>query len=148
METPNGLAWRGPWTVIESAEVHDYLVALARNVEGITSKLPAAVQATVSIRHGAVYAEVRGPRWGTFTLVLGGEAPETVYDGQYIHYHLIGHGMEDQLEHARQTLDEVVDFLLSDRIPTEGTSRILRRRYLSMPLADGGKWRFRWFNPC
>ena len=131
----------------ESGEVHDYLVALARNVEGITSTLPAAVQATVSIRHGHVYTEVRGPRGGTFTLVLGSEAPETVYDGQYIHYHLIGEGMEDQLEHTRETLDAIVDFLLSDRSLTEGTSRILRRRYLSMPLADGTEWRFRWFNP-
>ncbi|WP_345150240.1 hypothetical protein [Arthrobacter ginkgonis] len=131
----------------ESAEVHDYLVALARNVEGITSKLPATVHATVGIRHGAVYTEVRGPRWGTFTLVQGSEAPETVYDGQYIHHHLIGEGMEDQLEHTQDTLDEIVDFLLSDRILTEGTSRILRRRYLSMPLADGDEWRFRWFNP-
>ena len=51
------MAWCGPRTVTESAEVRDYLVALARNVEGITSKLPAAVQAVVSIRHGAVHCE-------------------------------------------------------------------------------------------
>lgn len=129
----------------ESSEADRYLAALLLEVEDRIAKLPAQVEATASIRHRSVYVEVRGPRWATFTLVLGSEAPEIVYDGQFIHHRLIGGGMDDQREFIQESLDEIAGFLLSDKDFTEGKTRFLRKPYLSMPLSDGIEWRLHHF---
>lgn len=130
----------------ESSEVDRYLSTLLQEVEGFAAKLPPQVEATASIRHRDVYVEVRGPRWETFTLVLGSEAPEIVYDGRYIYHHLIGPGMDEQLEFIQESLDEIAGFILSDKEFTEGKTRILRKPYVSMPLSDGTEWRLHQFH--
>lgn len=130
----------------ESSEVDRYLTTLLREVEGLAAKLPPQVEVTASIRHRDVYVEVRGPRWATFTLVLGSEAPEIVYDGRYIHHHLIGDGMDDQLEFIQESLEEISGFVLSDKELTRGKTRILRKPYVSMPLSEGTEWRLHEFH--
>ncbi|WP_336705164.1 hypothetical protein [Micrococcus terreus] len=130
----------------ESSEVDYYLATLLREVEGLAAKLPLKVEATASIRGRSVYLEVRGPRSATFTIVLGSEAPEIVYDGQYIHHHLIGPGMDDQLDFIEESLDEIAGFVLRDTELTRGKTRILRKPYVSMPLSDGIEWRLHQFH--
>jgi hypothetical protein len=130
----------------EFSEVDRYLGNLLREVEGLIAKLPPQVEATASIRHRNVYVEVRGPRWATFTLVLGSEAPEIVYDGRYIHHQLIGDGMDDQLEFIQESLEEIAGFVLSDKELIEGKTRILRKPYVSMPLSEGTEWRLHQFH--
>ncbi len=130
----------------EFSEVDRYLGNLLREVEGLIAKLPPHVEAAASIRHRNVYVEVRGPRWATFTLVLGSEAPEIVYDGRYIHHRLIGDGMDDQLEFIQESLEEIAGFVLSDKELIEGKTRILRKPYVSMPLSDGTEWRLHQFH--
>lgn len=130
----------------ESSEAERYLVTLFQAVEGLIARLPPQVEAMASIRHRNVYVEVRGPRWATFTLVLGSEAPEIVYDGQYIHHQLIGPDMDDQLEFIQESLDEIAGFVLRDKELAEGKTRILRKPYLSMPLSDGTEWRLNEFH--
>lgn len=130
----------------ESSEVALYLTTLVREVEDLAAKLPSQVEATASIRHGDVYVEVRGPRWATFTLVLGSEAPEIVYDGRFIYHHLIGPGMDDQLEFIQESLEEISGFVLSDKELSRGKTRILREPSVSMPLSDGTEWRLHEFH--
>lgn len=124
---------------------HRYLSVLAKEIEKILSSLPEGVEGTVSIRDHHVYVDVRGRRLGIFTLVLGSEAPEVVYDGQYIRYELIPGGLEAQIDFVKETMDDIVEFLLSDRILVERKSRFLSRHYLSVPMADGTVWRLKKF---
>jgi hypothetical protein len=126
--------------------VQRHLSDLSREVEGIISSLPEGVDGTVSVRGNHVYVEIQGPRLEVFTLVLGSEAPEIVYDSQYIRYELIPGGMEEQIDFARETVDDIAEFLLSDRNPVECKSRFLGRPYLSVPLAGDIQWRFKKFN--
>jgi hypothetical protein len=130
----------------ESSEVDRYLSTLLQEVEGFAAKLPPQVEVSASIRHRDVYVEVRGPRWATFTLVLGSEAPEIVYDGQYIYHQLIGPDMDDQLEFIQESLDEIAGFVLSDKELAEGKTRILRKPFASMLLSDGTQWRLHQFH--
>jgi hypothetical protein len=99
--------------------VQRYLLDLSRKVEGIVLSLPEGVDGTVTVRENHVYIEIRGPRLEAFTLVLGSEAPEIVYDGQYIRYELIPEGIEEQIDFAKETVDDITEFLLSDRNPVE-----------------------------
>ena len=54
--------------------------------------------------------------------------------------------MEAQFDFAKETVDNIVEFLLSDRNPVEGKSRILGRPYLSVPMADGSVWKLKKFD--
>lgn len=89
---------------------------------------------------------LQGRRLAAFTLVLGSESPEVVYDGQYIRYDGIPPGMEAQFDFAKETADNIVEFLLSDRIPVEGKSRVRGRPYLPIPMADGTLWKLKKFD--
>jgi hypothetical protein len=126
--------------------VQRHLSDLSREIEGIISSLPEGVDGTVSVRENHVYVEIQGPRLEVFTLVLGSEAPEIVYDSQYIRYELNPGGMEEQIDFAKETVDDIAEFLLSDRNPIARKSRFLGRPYLSVPLAGGIQWRFKKFN--
>lgn len=125
--------------------VRRYLLELAREMEKVVSRRPEGVDGTVSVRDHYVYLIIQGRRLAAFTLVLGSEAPEVVYDGQYIRHDAIPGGMEAQFHFAEETADNIVEFLLSDRIPVERKSRILGRPYLSIPMADGVEWRLKKF---
>jgi hypothetical protein len=113
---------------------------------GIVSSLPEGVEGAVSIRGNYVYVDIQGPRLAIFTLVLGSEAPEIVYDGQYIRYELIPEGIKEQIEFAEESVNDIVEFLLPDRTLVERKSRIPGRPYLSVPLADGNVWRLKKFD--
>lgn len=126
--------------------VRRYLLELAREMEKIVSSLPEGVDGTVSVRDHYVYLIIQGRRLAAFTLVLGSESPEVVYAGQYILYDGIPPGMEAQIDFAKETVDNIVEFLLSDRMPAERKSRILGRPYLSIPMADGIVWNLKKFD--
>ncbi|WP_149956870.1 hypothetical protein [Zafaria cholistanensis] len=98
------------------------------------------------MRDHHVYADIEGSRLGVFTLVLGSEAPEIVYARRYIKLDLIGEGMDAQIEYAQQSLDSIVEFLLSDRTPAERKSRIFKRPYLSIPMAAADEWKMKKFH--
>lgn len=130
----------------DDAKVRRDLSWLSGVVEGMLAGLPDGVVGTTRIRDNHVYAEIKGPRLGTFTLVLGSEAPEIVYDGRYIYHDLIGGEPEDQTEFAQESVDAIVDFLLSGRVPVERKSRVFKRPYLSVPMAGGDEWRMKEFH--
>lgn len=130
----------------DEEKVRRYLSWLAGEVEGIFAGLPDGVDGTTRIRDNHVYAEIKGTRLATFTLVLGSEAPEIVYDGQYIRRDLIGGEPEDQTGFAKESVDAIVDFFLSGRVPVERKSRVFKRPYLSVPMAEGAEWRMKKFH--
>ncbi|MFB0834349.1 hypothetical protein ACX8Z9_09135 [Arthrobacter halodurans] len=129
----------------DGEKVRGYLSWLSGEVEGILAGLPYGVHGTTRIRDNHVYAEIKGPRLGTFTLVLGSEAPEIVYDGLYIRHDLIGGEPEDQTEFAKESVDAIVYFLLSGRVPVKRKSPVFKRPYLSVPMAGGDEWRMKEF---
>lgn len=112
-------------TMSNDQNMQHYLSNLSRKIEEIVLSLPEGVDGTVSVRENHVYLDIQGPRPEVFTLVLGSEAPEIVYDSQYIRYELIPEGMEEQIDFAKETVDDITEFLLSDRNPVERKSRIL-----------------------
>ena len=126
--------------------VQRHLSDLSSEIEGVISMLPNGVVGRVSVRENHVYVEIQGPRLEVFTLVLGSEAPEIVYGSQYIRYELIPGGMEEQIDFARETVDDIAEILLSDRNPAECKSRFLGRPYLSVSLAGDVEWRLKKFN--
>jgi hypothetical protein len=128
----------------DDQNVQRQLLDLSRAIEGVISSLPDGVEGTVSVRENHVYVEIQGPRLE----VLGSEAPEIVYDSQYIRYELIPGGMEEQIDFAKETVDDIAEFLLSDRNPVECKSRFLGRPYLSVSLAGDVEWRLKKFNRC
>lgn len=83
--------------------VRRYLLELAREMEKVVSRRPEGVDGTVSVRDHYVYLIIQGRRLAAFTLVLGSEAPEVVYDGQYIRHDAIPGGMEAQFHFAEET---------------------------------------------
>jgi hypothetical protein len=54
--------------------------------------------------------------------------------------------MEEQIDFAKETVDDIAEFLLSDRNLVERKSRFLGRAYLSVPLAGDVEWRLKKFN--
>lgn len=126
--------------------VRRYLSELARGMEKVVSSLPEGVDGTVSVRDHYVYLIIQCPRLAAFTLVLGSESPEVVYDSEYIRSDAIPPGMEAQIDFAKETADNIAEFLLSNRIPVERKSRILGRPYLSIPMADGIVWNLKKFD--
>ncbi|WCI09178.1 hypothetical protein PJ267_04860 [Arthrobacter sp. OVS8] len=98
---------------------------------------------TVSVCDHYVYRIIQGRRLAAFTLVLGSQAPEVVYDGQCIRTQLIPEGMNVQIDLAKN-VDNIVEFLLSDRNPVEQEPHLWPT--LSMPMADGAVWRLKKFD--
>lgn len=122
------------------------LLEIASEVQRIIADLPEGVKGAVRLRGRHVYMEIQGRELPAFEVVLGSEAPEIVYDAQFIEHATIGCEIEDHFEFARETASEIVDFLLSGRKATLRKSRIFRRTYLCVPLSDGTEWRMRKFS--
>lgn len=127
-------------------DVPRVLLEIASEAQRIVSDLPAGVSGTVDFRGHHVYLELSRPGSPAFEVVLGSEAPEIVYDAQFIRFQLIGSEMEDQVEFMRTTANEIAEFLLSGRAVTVGKSRILKRTYLLVPLSDGREWKMKKFS--
>lgn len=123
-----------------------YRLEIASEVQRIIAELPEGLTGSVDLRGHHVYMEIQRPESPAFEVVLGSEAPEIVYDGQFIQYKLIGGELEDQFEFARTTASKIVEFLLSGRKATLRKSRILGRTYLCVPLSDGTEWRMKKFS--
>jgi hypothetical protein len=117
------------------------LADVQHEAEKVLATLPEAVLGSARIKDGFVHVDIRAGRLKTFTLVLGSEASEIVYAAEYIQFCLIGEGMEAQIEFTQETISAIAEFLLSDRVPLERTSRIFKRPYLLFPMADGAEWR-------
>ncbi|WP_139146512.1 hypothetical protein [Arthrobacter sp. SW1] len=130
-----------PMTAHRDDAVRRYLLEVQHEADKILATLPEGIHGGASIEGGQVYVDIRGPRLKAFTLVLGGEAPEIVYDASYIQLCLIGEGIAEQVEFLQETVSAIAEFLLSDRLPTQHHSWILKRPYLLFPMADGTQWR-------
>lgn len=118
---------------------------LANEVKALILGLPPGVHGEVSIRGRDVYTEISGPRGDVFTLVLGSEAPEIVYDGAYIRCELIGDTLDDQLEFTAESLSEISHLLLAVEPPVESKTRFRKKPYIVFKLKDGNEWRLRKF---
>jgi hypothetical protein len=131
-----------------SDETHPYpgLVKIASEVQRIIDDLPEGVSGAMDLRKHHVYMKIQGRDSPAFEVVLGSEAPEIVYDGQFIQYGFIGGELEDHFEFARETASEIVDFILSKRKATERKSRIFGRTHLHVPLSDGTEWKMKKFS--
>lgn len=122
------------------------LLEIASEARRIVANLPAGVSGAVDFRGRHVYMELSRPGSPAFEVVLGSEAPEIVYDAQFIRFQLIGGETEDQFEFIGTTANEIAEFLLSGRAVTVGKSRILKRTYLRVPLSDGTEWKMKKFS--
>ncbi|MGG5752915.1 hypothetical protein ACQ3I4_09845 [Zafaria sp. Z1313] len=109
----------------------------------IAASVPDKVTARAHLYRTVVVIDVEGPRLGAFALVLAEEAPEIVYDDQYVRFQTVPEGVDELLVFAQESIEKIVEFLLSERSPVERTSRILRRTYVSIPLDDGTSWRLK-----
>lgn len=122
------------------------LLEIVSEVQRILAELPEGVKGAVDLRGRHVYMEIQGHELPAFEVVLGSEAPEIVYDAQFIKHATIGSELEDHFEFARTTANQIVEFLLSGRKTALRKSRIFRRTYLCVPLSDGTEWRMRKFS--
>jgi hypothetical protein len=122
------------------------LLEIVSEAQRIIAELPEGLKGAVDLRARHVYMEIQGRDSPAFEVVLGSEAPEIVYDEQFIQYKLIGGELEDQFEFARTTANQIVEFLLSGRKAALRKSRIFRRTYLCVPLSDGTEWRMKKFS--
>ncbi|MEE1621777.1 hypothetical protein ACQ7DA_11485 [Zafaria sp. J156] len=109
----------------------------------IAASVPDKVTARAHLYRTVVVIDVEGPRLGAFALVLAEEAPEIVYDDQYVRFQTVPEGVDELLVFAQESIEKIVEFLLSERSPVERTSRILRRTYGSIPIDDGTSWRLK-----
>jgi hypothetical protein len=122
------------------------LLEIMSEVKRIIAELPEGLKGAVYPRARHVYMEIQGRELPAFEVVLGSEAPEIVYDEQFIQHKSIGGVLEDHFEFARTTANQIVEFLLSGRKATLRKSRIFRRTYLCVPLSDGTEWRMKKFS--
>ena len=131
-----------------SDETHPYpgLVEIASEVQRIIDDLPEGVSGAMDLCKHHVHMKLQGPKSLAFDVVLGGEAPDIVYDSRFIERATIGSDIEEHFEFARETASEIVDFILSGRKATERKSRIFGRTYLHVPLADGTEWKMKKFS--
>lgn len=131
-----------------SDETHPYpgLVKIASEVQRIIDDLPEGVSGAMDLRKHSVHMKLQGPKSPAFKVVLGSEVPDIVYDSRFLECVAIGSEIDDHLEFARETANEIVNFILSGRKPTEHKSKFLRRTYLLVPLSDGTEWKMRKFS--
>lgn len=66
------------------------LLEMVSEVQRIIAELPAGLKGAVDLRGRHVYMEIQVRDSPAFEVVLGSEAPEIVYDEQFIQYKLIG----------------------------------------------------------
>ncbi|HJX78742.1 hypothetical protein [Glutamicibacter sp.] len=124
----------------------NYLAQLKDQVEKITMTLPEDFSGRVYVRRHSVVLDLQGPRLGVFTLVLGGEAPELVYDEQYVGLRTIPAGLDEVIEFAEETIDDVATFVLSSQPLVVYKSPIFRRSYLCIPSNHGPEWKLKRFS--
>lgn len=121
------------------------VLCFVSEAQRIITDLPKNLKGSVDLRGRHVYMGIQGRGLPAFEVVLGSEAPEIVYDAQFIEHATIGSEIEDHFEFARETASAIADFLLSGRKATLHKSRIFRRTYLCVPLSDGTEWTMRKF---
>ncbi|GAB3538120.1 hypothetical protein GCM10027403_23720 [Arthrobacter tecti] len=122
------------------------LLEIASEVQRIVDNLPDGVIGTTYLRGHHVYMKLQGQGSPAFEVVLGSEAPEIVYDAQFIEHTTIDSDIEDHFEFARETASQIVDFILSKRKATLRKSRIFGRPFLCVPLSDGSEWKMKKFS--
>lgn len=122
-----------------------YLSQLKNRMEKVIMTLPKELNGLAYIRQNFVHVELQGQRLGVFTLVLGSEAPELVYDGRYIGHRTIPSGLDAVVEFAEEAIDDVAAFILGTEPLVEHRTTILRRAYLRIPSNHGPEWKLKIF---
>lgn len=130
----------------DDQKVLNYLAQLKALVEKVIMTLPEGVSGRVYVRKHSVDLDLQGPRLGVFTLVLGGEAPELVYDEQYVGFRTIPEGLDAVIEFAEETIDDVATFVLSSQPLLVHKIPIFRRSYLCIPSNHGPEWKLKRFS--
>ena len=129
----------------DDQKVLEYPTQLKALVEKIITTLPEEISGRVYIRKNYVCIDLRGSRLGVFTLVLGSEAPELIYDERYIGFRTIPEGIDEVIEFGEETIDDVAAFILSEDPLVEHKSRIFRRPYVCIPMTCGPEWKLKKF---
>lgn len=130
----------------DDPKVLNYLALLRARVEEVIMTLPEDISGRAYDRKHSIQLDLQGPRLGVFTLVLGSESPELVYDERYIGYQTIPEGLDEVIEFAEETIDDVASFVLSSEPPVVRESSIFRRSYLCMPSNHGRQWKLKRFS--
>lgn len=118
-----------------------YLARLKDSVERIIPELPVGVAGHVYMHGHSVRVDLKGDNLGVFTVVLGSEAPELLYDNRYYDIRTVPEGLDETIEFAQETFREISRFILQGGPVTEQKSRILRRPYIPIPRLYGPDWR-------
>jgi hypothetical protein len=118
-----------------------YLARLMESVERIMPELPVGVEGHVYMHGHSVCVDLKGDNLGVFTLVLGSEAPELLYDHRYYDIRTVPEGLDETVEFAQETFREISRFILQGGPVTELKTRILRRPYIPIPRLYGPDWR-------
>lgn len=108
--------------------------------------LPEDISGRAYDRKRSIQLDLQGPRLGVFTLVLGSESPELVYDERYFGYQSIPEVLDEVIEFAEETIDDVASFVLSSEPLVVRESSIFRRSYLCMPSNHGRQWKLKRFS--
>lgn len=130
----------------DDQKVLDYLTQLKDQIEKVIITLPDDVSGRVYVRKHYVQLDLQGPRLGIFKLVLGGEAPELVYDDRYIGFRMIPEGPNEVMEFAEKTIDDVATFILSREPLVDYKSPVFRRSYICIPSNYGPEWKLKRFS--
>lgn len=122
-----------------------YLSQVADEATKVLGRLPEGFGGEVSLFDHSVQLDIQGPRLKKFTLVLGSEAPEIVYDEQFISYAILSEGLEEEVIFMNEVADEIVEFVQSGKDPLEGKSLIRKRKRLRFEMMEGVVRRFKQF---
>lgn len=129
----------------DDPKILNYLTQLKVLVQNVIMTLPKNVSGRVYIRENYVHIDLQGPRLGIFTLVLGSEAPELIYDDRYIGFRMIPEGLDKLIEFTEETMDDVATFILSAQPLADYKSTLLRRSYVCIPSNYGPEWKLKRF---
>ncbi|MFJ2468587.1 hypothetical protein [Glutamicibacter sp. NPDC087583] len=130
----------------DDQKVLDYLAQLKDQVGKVIINLPKEISSQVYVCKHHIHIDLQGPRLSVFTLVLGGEAPELVYDGRYIGFRTIPAGLDEVMEFTEETIDDVATFVLSTKPLLAHKSSVFRRAFICIPSNHGPEWKLKQFS--
>lgn len=130
----------------DDQKVLSYLTQVKGLVDKTIMTLPEDFNGQAYIRKHHVHLDLQGPRLGLFTLVLGSEAPELVYDEQYIGFQMIPGSLDEIIGFTEETIHDVTAFILSEEPLVVHKSSIFRRPYLCIPSSYGPEWKLKKFS--
>ena len=130
----------------DDQKVLDYLAQLKDQVGKVIINLPKEISAQVYVCKHHVHLDLQSHRLSFFTLVVGGEAPELVYDGRYMGFRTIHEGLDEVMEFVEETIDDVATFVLSTKPLLAHKRSVFRRAFICIPSNHGAEWKLKQFS--